>query len=324
MKRTATFLLCILFTVTTLSSCFRNTTETQSNNINTTNKETRFVKNNFNLEGIEDLYKFFTYSGNSYPLVSAHRGGPQQHLPENAIETFAYHAKNFPLIIECDIRMSKDSVLVLMHDETLDRTSTGKGLVSDYTLSELKKLQLITNEGEVTNYKIPTLEEALLWGKNKVIFTLDVKQNVPYNIVSNIINKTEAEAYSVVITYNAAQARAMYRINPELMLSVSVKSNMEWNKLIENDIPDNRLIAFVGTRKPDQNLIHLLHNHGVKSILGTLGNLDKQAEARGNQVYADYIEDGIDIISTDRPVEAQRALDFYIKKRNITSPFVNN
>ena len=324
MKKNAINLFCILFIALLFSSCFRSTTDATATDSNGSTGNRKFTKNNFNLESVDDLYTFFTYSEGSYPLVSAHRGGPQEHLPENAIETFEFHAKNNPLIIECDIRMSKDSVLVLMHDESLERTTTGSGKVSDYTLTELKELDLVTNDGKITNYKIPTLEETLTWGRNKVIFTLDVKQNVPYNLVSNIVNKTKAEAYSIIITYNAAQAKAMHRVNPELMISVSVKSRSEWNKLITNDIPDNRLVGFVGTREPDQELLDLLHNHGIKSILGTLGNLDKQADARGYQVYAEYIEKGIDIISTDRPVEAQKALDFYIKKHNITSPFVNN
>src|SRR5690606_3823 len=97
--------------------------------------------------------------------------------PENAIETFEYWAKQFPLIIECDVRMSKDSVLVLMHDETLDRTSNGNGAIHKSTLDELKKLRLKDSNGELTDYQIPTLEEALIWGKGNVIFTLDVKQN---------------------------------------------------------------------------------------------------------------------------------------------------
>jgi len=66
-----------------------------------------------------------------------------------------------------------------------------------------------------------------------------------------------------------------------------------------------------------------LHAHGIKTTRGTLGNLDKQADNKGYQVYAEYIENGADILSTDRPGEAQKALDFYIQKRNIKSPFIN-
>lgn len=323
MKRATLSLLSILFLISLCTSCFRNSPDKASQVDHVAIQENRFAKQNFNLQQIEDLYAFFTYPDDNYPLVSAHRGGPMKHYPENAIETFAYHAKQFPLIIECDVRISKDSVLVLMHDETLDRTSTGKGKVRDYTLAELKKLRLKDNMGGTTPYSIPTLEEVLLWGKGKVIFTLDVKNDVPYSLLSHIITKTHAESYSIIITYNAAQAKAMNRVNPELMISVSIKSEKDWYNLVKHDIPDNRLVAFIGSTQPKSELKELLHNHGVKLILGTHGNLDRQAEARGYQVYADYIINGTDILSTDRPIEAQKALDFYIRKHNITSPFVN-
>jgi glycerophosphoryl diester phosphodiesterase len=318
-----TFILFI--SVLLLSSCFRNPPSDKQQEISTTHTipTSGFSTNNFNITTVEELYQFLTYSENRYPLVSAHRGGDTDGLPENAIETFEHWAKQFPLIIECDVRMSKDSVLILMHDETLDRTSNGTGRIGKYTLAELKELQLKDTNGELTNYKIPTLEEALIWGKGNVVFTLDVKQDVPYTLLSQVIQKVNAQASAVVITYNANQARAVYRVNPDLMLSVSVKSKKDLLKLAEAGIPDNRLVAFVGTSQPKADLVEKLHAHGIKTILGTIGNLDKQAASRGYQVYAEYVGNGADILSTDRPSEAQKALDFYIQKRNIESPFIN-
>jgi len=310
-----------------LAACFRNAPsdnkkenrETSASAIQTSD----FSSNNFNITTLEDLYQFLTYNENRYPLVSAHRGGDSDGLPENAIETFQHWAKQFPLIIECDVRMSKDSVLILMHDERLDRTSNGSGRIGKYTLAELKELLLKDKNGELTVYQIPTLEEALTWGKGNVVFTLDVKQDVPYSLLSEIIQKTNAQASVVVITYNANQARALNRINPDLMISASVKSQKDLDKLAEAGIPDNRIVAFVGTSQPKKDLVEKLHAHGIKTILGTIGNLDKQADNKGYQVYAEYIENGADILSTDRPGEAQKALDFYIQKRNIKSPFIN-
>lgn len=307
-------------------SCFRNApSESNQDSIsyNRGSEKSLFSSNNFNIKSIDDLYEFLTYTENRFPLVSAHRGGETEGYPENAIETFEHWAKQFPLIIECDVRMSKDSVLVLMHDETLDRTSNGNGFVNSHTYAELSKMHLKDSNGTLTAYNIPTLEKALNWGKGNVIFTLDVKQDVPYKLLNQIIQKTNAQPYSVVITYNPNQARAINRINPDLMLSVSVKSQKDLTKLAEAGIPDNRLIAFVGTSQPKTELVDLLHSHGIKTILGTIGNLDKQAKSRGYQVYAEYIEHGADVLSTDRPEDAQKALDFYIKKRKIESPFVN-
>ncbi|GEM69680.1 glycerophosphoryl diester phosphodiesterase [Sphingobacterium mizutaii NBRC 14946 = DSM 11724] len=277
----------------------------------------------FNLKTVDDLYHFLTYNENSYPLVSAHRGGPSDGFPENAIPTFAEVASKMPAIIECDIAMTKDSVLVLMHDETLDRTTTGKGKLSRKTFEELKELKLKDNNGVVTNYRIPTLEDALQWGIGRVIYTLDVKKSVPYEKVIELIRKTKAEANSIIITYSANQAEVVNRLAPDLMISATIKNTDDLNRLSEMSIPDTRLIAFVGTREPDTALYTLLRQHGIKSILGTIGNLDRSAERAGYQLYADFIVRGADVLSTDRPFEAYKALDFYIKKRNLESPFIN-
>ena len=269
------------------------------------------------------MYRFLTYSENRVPLVSAHRGGPDTDYPENAIETFQRVASKMPAIIECDIALTKDSVLVLMHDETLDRTTTGTGKVNRYTLAELKELHLKDPAGTVTNYRIPTLEETLRWGIGQVIFTLDVKRNVPYQLVVDAIRKTKSEAYSVIITYSANQAAVVHNLAPDLMISASIKNVEDLIRLNDLDIPDTRLVAFIGTSQADKNLTDLLHQHGILCILGTIGNLDSQAQQRGEQVYAEYIENGADILSTDRPFQAAKTLDYYSKQRDLSSPFIN-
>ncbi|MGX1642202.1 glycerophosphodiester phosphodiesterase family protein [Sphingobacterium sp. NPDC055431] len=298
------------------SSCFRTNSSSSISNMPQ-------VDQVFNLKTVDDLYHFLTYNENSYPLVSAHRGGPSDGFPENAIPTFAEVASKMPAIIECDIAMTKDSVLVLMHDETLDRTTTGKGRVSNKTYEQLKDLKLRDNNGELTNYRIPTLEDALQWGIGRVIYTLDVKRSVPYEKVIELIRKAKAEANSIIITYSANQAEVVNRLAPDLMISATIKNRDDLNRLSELSIPDTRLIAFVGTREPDTALYTMLRQHGIKSILGTIGNLDRSAEKAGYQLYADFIVRGADVLSTDRPFEAWKALDFYIKKRNIESPFIN-
>lgn len=264
------------------SSCFRTNSSGGVNNMPQ-------VDQVFNLKTVDDLYHFLTYNENSYPLISAHRGGPSDGFPENAIPTFAEVASKMPAIIECDIAMTKDSVLVLMHDETLDRTTTGKGKLSRKTFEELKELKLKDNNGVVTNYRIPTLEDALQWGIGRVIYTLDVKKSVPYEKVIELIRKTKAEANSIIITYSANQAEVVNRLAPDLMISATIKNTDDLNRLSEMSIPDTRLIAFVGTREPDTALYTLLRQHGIKSILGTIGNLDRSAERAGYQLYADFI-----------------------------------
>lgn len=286
------------------------------------NGEYRNTAHDIKLATVDDLYRFLTYNESRYPLVSAHRGGPARGFPENAIETFENAYRHQPLIIECDVQMTGDSVLILMHDETLGRTTTGSGNVADWDFSALRDLRLKDPDGNATPHRIPTLDEALQWGAGRVVFTIDVKRGVPYPMVIDAIRRNQAEAYSVVITYNAEQAAVVHQLAPDLMISASIHSRDDLLRLGDRNIPDNRLIAFVGTTDVAPAVYELLHNHGILCILGTMGNIDKQAAARGDSVYTRLVESGADILSTDRPLEAGRALHAYRTAHKLTSNFI--
>ncbi len=105
-------------------------------------------------------------------LVAAHRAD-WRNFPENSLEAIESAIAMGVDIIELDIKMTKDGHLVLMHDKKLDRTTSGKGLVSDYTLAEIKKMVLRAGQGVKTRYKIPTLEEALLVCKDRAVINVD-------------------------------------------------------------------------------------------------------------------------------------------------------
>ncbi|GAB3545923.1 glycerophosphodiester phosphodiesterase family protein [Spirosoma fluminis] len=262
----------------------------------------------------DKAYAHFSYKPNQTARISAHRGGGDlKGYPENCIESFDYLAKRIgtsaqPVIIECDIDLTKDSVMVMMHDATLDRTTTGTGKLIDKTYAELDQYRLEDNLGNVTPYKIPTLEEVLRWGKNKVTFTLDVKRNVSFAKVVDMIHKTGTGAIAAVITYNAQDAAKLHQLDPDLMISVTIRNRAEYDRLRELGVPDNRMVAFVGVKEPEKDLYQFLHEKGIACILGTLGNLDKQAVAKGDQVYKTFAENGADIMSTDRPLEVWNAV----------------
>lgn len=106
----------------------------------------------------------------------AHRGYSAQY-PENTMEAFVKaYEKGFDGI-ETDVQMSKDGELVLIHDEKINRTSTGKGYVKDYRLDELKQYNY--NYHFYGTYEIPTLKELLLFIKDKdFIVNLEIKTDV--------------------------------------------------------------------------------------------------------------------------------------------------
>lgn len=253
---------------------------------------------------------FFQYQPGKAAAISAHRGGGNyKGYPENCIESFAWLANQMPVTIECDINMSKDSVLLMMHDDTYNRTTNGFGKIVDSSFAYSQTLLLKDNLGNLTQYQIPTLQQVLVWGKDKVTFTLDVKRNVPLEKVVAMVQQYKAQSYAAIITYNAQDAAKVYQLDKEVMISVTIRNEEEYNRHKDLGIPDNRMIAFVGTREPNSEWLQILHSKGIRCILGTMGNLDKMAASRGDSLYQTWFNAGADMMSTDRPLEAWRVVD---------------
>ncbi len=275
--------------------------------------------------GDQDLHAFLRYeAGATRPLISAHRGGRNiPGYPENAIPTFEYVLSHTPAIIECDVNMSRDSVLFLMHDYSLDRTTTGSGKLSRMDWAEIKTHSLLDDFGDTTDYRIPTLREVLEWAKGKTVLTLDVKRGAPYERVIREVEATDTENCAAIITYSVEAAQKVNRLNPELMISVSIRNAEELERVEKAGIPYNRIIAFTGTREPDPALYRALHERGILCILGTLGNLDRMAQARGEETYRDFVRRGADVLATDNPLEAAKALQPLAPARSVQSNFMN-
>ena len=280
-------------------------------------------KHYLSFKNTTELQEFLDAKKPVYPLLSAHRGAPMKGFPENCIETFENATRYQPVIIEFDVALSKDSALVIMHDDKLDRTSTGTGLVSNYTYQELQALNLEDDFGQVTSFKIPTLEEVLSWGKNKVLFTIDIKRGVPYEKIIAAIRKTKSESNSIIITYNARQAAAFHQLAPDLMISASVKGTEDLDRLNQMGVPDNRIVAFVGVSAPDKSVYTFLNSRGISCILGTMGNLDKSAAANpARKVFYHLVADGASFLSTDDLIGAGKELDSYRADRQLKSRFL--
>jgi len=254
------------------------------------------------------LVHFFSWTEDRIPLVSAHRGGPYKGYPENAIQTFEHVIEQTPAIIECDIAMTKDSVLILMHDNTLDRTTTGKGPVQDQDWLALKGLRLKDDLGNLTDFQIPTLDEVLKWGKGKALFTLDVKRGVPFKRVVDAIRVNQMQDFAAVISYNANDALKIHQLDSSLMISVSVSDSASYLAHSNMGIPDEQMIAFVGVSEPAQYVYEYLHQKRITTILGVLGNLDKKAATKGDELYGTFIAKGADVLATDRPLEAAKVI----------------
>ena len=252
----------------------------------------------------------FKYSKDAKPILSVHRGGKSiAGYPENCLETLKYVDSKISAIYEVDVAMTKDNVLVLMHDDNLERTTTGQGKLNSYTYAELSNLNLVDDFGSATVFRIPKFKNVLIWAKeNKVVLTIDIKRSVNVKDVVDMIREVNAESISIIITYDLKQAQRAHKLAPDLLLSVSARNQEELDWLIHSNIPTENMLAFTGTRESNPEFYDKIHSYEIKCILGTLGNLDKQAKSKGDHLYQAWVSKGIDVVATDRPFAVAKIL----------------
>jgi len=113
------------------------------------------------------------------PHVSAHRGA-SAHAPENTLAALEAAWRAGATLAEIDVRLTRDGHVVLMHDPTVDRTTTGRGHVKDLTLEALRALDAGGWFGpQFRGERVPTLREVVDWARGKLVLLVELK-NVPF------------------------------------------------------------------------------------------------------------------------------------------------
>lgn len=157
-------------------------------------------------------------------LVCAHRSF-HTNAPENSLHSIKNAIQAKIDIIEIDVRTTKDSVLVLMHDKDIDRITTGKGLIKNYTFLELQKFNLKMKDS-ITEDKIPLLEDALQMAKGKVIVNLDLKA-VNYKQLYQMLKKYNMEKEVISYTGTQKEVNKMLSIDSIYAVMPLVKTKEE-------------------------------------------------------------------------------------------------
>jgi glycerophosphoryl diester phosphodiesterase len=157
-------------------------------------------------------------------LVCAHRSF-HTNAPENSLQSIKNAIQAKIDIIEIDVRTTKDSVLVLMHDKDIDRITTGKGLIKNYTFSELQKFKLKMKDS-ITEDNIPLLEDALKMAKGKVIVNLDLKA-VNYKQLYQMLKKYDMEKEVISYTGTVKEVNKMLSIDSIYAVMPLVKTKEE-------------------------------------------------------------------------------------------------
>lgn len=127
-------------------------------------------------------------------MVIAHRGGwwhdERYRAPENSLRNIEKAVRLGYDAFETDVNLTADGHLVIMHDPTIDRTTTGTGRVSEMTLDELKQLRLTYRSGKISDETIPTFTEMLARGKNRILFKLDLKCGI--DCLAHVLDELDA------------------------------------------------------------------------------------------------------------------------------------
>ena len=245
-------------------------------------------------------------------LVIAHRGD-WRNAPENSLQAIQNCINMGVDIVEIDVQLTKDSIPVLMHDKTIDRTTTGKGEVKEWTLDSLKTLFLKNGANHPTHHKVPTLKEALHIAKGKIILNLDKCYDyfdVIYplleeaNMKNQILMKGNVSVKEVKKDFKAYLSTVSFM--PVINLDKKGAPSMV-NDYLNNLKPVAIEFVFSDTTSTVIKQFDSIHNLGVRIWVNSLwedlnaGYEDDMAVKNPDSIYGWYIKNKISMIQTDRP-----------------------
>ena len=251
-----------------------------------------------------------------YVVVVSHRGD-WRNYPENSLPAIESVIRMGVDMMELDLKMTRDSVLVLCHDGTLDRTTTGSGPVSKYTYAELQQFDLKRGHGiAIPGLKIPTLRQALQVCKDRI--TVNVDQG--YDYYDQVLAITEELGMTDQVLIKSG--RTVEEVRRKL---AEHPHNMMYMPVMSLDNP-SAISTFDGylAAQPPQLAYELCFNEltdhvrqsakrvleagskvWVNTIWGSLcGNYDDDRAFDSpdpDKVYGPILELGTSIIQTDRP-----------------------
>lgn len=156
------------------------------------------------------------------PLVGGHRGNPAE-LPENTLASFRSALELGVDVIECDVHLSSDGELVVIHDHTLDRTTNGSGLVVHHSLAELRELD--AGNGE----RLPLLAEVCDLARDRAGLCIEIKQlPMPYPGLEErlvaALRELDVVEQTCVISFHHPSVKQIKEIEPRLFTGVLMAS----------------------------------------------------------------------------------------------------
>ncbi len=234
-------------------------------------------------------------------LVSAHRGLPE--LPgfaENSTEGLLELAGRGEFIAEVDVAHSADSVLLLFHDDDLDRLTFHDGPLSSYTWASLDTMRLRDASGRLTESTIPSFAEALVATKGKLLYTIDRKAGVPYSAIAAEVERYGDPSLTALITYSESDYIEAETLAYPYALSVSPEQEG-----VASENSHAPVLTFLGIGQEALSANEHRLSSGGLTVLGTFGRIDSIAATDEGAIYNSL---PVDVIATDTPLRAYRAI----------------
>lgn len=225
-------------------------------------------------------------------VVIAHRGN-HVNVPENSLASYEEAIKSGADYVEIDLRTSKDGMLMIHHDATVDRMTNGQGNVSDKTWAELQSLQLKNPKADdPTAYRIPEFREVLRLCKNRIHIYLDFKNADVAETWKQI--QAEGMENQIVVYLNKVPDYKKWRsVAPQMPLMTSLFDEVK-NK--------DQLRYFLGQVKIealdniyDKEMVQAAQSEGVSVWL------DVQSPSEGPEAWNNALQKGVNGIQTDQP-----------------------
>jgi len=215
--------------------------------------------------------------------VTGHRGAAGLE-PENTLRSIQKAIELGVDRVEIDVRVTKDGYLVVIHDETVDRTTNGHGRVKDLTYNEIRRLD--AGKGE----RIPTLEEALRLTKGKVTLQIELKAKEATEPTVHLIERNNAERDVVITSFMHELLRRVHQLNPSLR-----KGALFFD--VQGDIFQRAMEAHseaihVYYKNVNSKLVKEAHKRGLKVSVWNPDEIEEMKKMIGLSV---------DVIGTNRP-----------------------
>lgn len=232
------------------------------------------------------------------PKVSGHRGA-ERIAPENTLASADSCIKYGIDYMECDVCISKDSVFYLLHDSTLDRTTNGKGPISEWLSADIDTLDAGFWFGEgFEGIRVPRLAEILRRGKERGLgVTIDYRSG-DFGKLLELVRAEGMFDRCTFTFYKEAEAAAFREFAPEVKnLQAYVNNEADLERVMIRVKPD---IAVIRIDSLNPRLVKSCHAKGIRVLALALGTPDMDMANRK------AIDLGVDILATDCPEEFVR------------------